>query len=80
MQRVVAILTICLLISFASRGALADVPSDVEGARYNALFGGPVSAHDGELVRRWGCLSGTRSTVCGTEGHRYRAYRGIRRR
>ena len=59
--------------------ALADFPSDVEGARMNALAGGPVSAHDAELLRRWGCLSGTRSPLCAGAAHRYRAYRGYRR-
>jgi hypothetical protein len=75
MQRALAALTILLSTGLASTEALADFPSDVENARYNALFGGPVSAHDAELVRRWGCSSGTHSPYCGTQGRGYRAYR-----
>jgi hypothetical protein len=80
MQRALAALTILLSTGLASTEALADFPSDVENARYNALFGGPVSAHDAELVRRWGCLSGTHSPYCGTHSRGYRAYRHKMRR
>jgi hypothetical protein len=51
MQRALAALAICLSTGLASGQALADIPSDVENARYNALFGGSVSAHDAEQVR-----------------------------
>jgi hypothetical protein len=74
MQRALAALTILLSTGLASTEALADFPSDVENARYNALFGGPVSAHDAELVRRWGCLSGTHSPYCGNQNRAYRAH------
>jgi len=66
------------VFALCSTAALADYPSDVEGARMNALAGGPVSAHDAELLRRWGCLSGSRSRWCSGHAHRYRAYRGYR--
>jgi hypothetical protein len=44
--------------------ALADSYWDLEAARGNARAGGPVSAHDAELLERYGCLSGTNSNFC----------------
>ena len=44
--------------------AHADRIEDVESARANARAGGPVSEHDAELLKRHGCLSGTRSRFC----------------
>jgi hypothetical protein len=79
MQKLNAILlTAGTMLVLCPTVALADFPSDVEGARMNALAGGPVSAHDAELVRRWGCLSGTRSRWCSGHPYRHRAYRGYR--
>ena len=40
-------------------GALA-----LEAARANARAGGPVSEHDAELLRKYGCLSGTDNDFC----------------
>lgn len=62
-----------------SAPASADYPSDVEFARGNARAGGPISAYDAELLRRWGCLSGTRSPFCERRFDRRRYYRERRR-
>ena len=49
-------------------------------ARANARAGGPTNARDAELLRRWGCLSGTRSAFCQQLGHRPYKRRYRRRR
>lgn len=43
---------------------------ELEHARANARAGGPLSDRDKELLDRWGCLSGTRSSFC-IERERY---------
>lgn len=45
--------------SLAASPAAADTIFDVEHARATARAGGPLSAHDAELLNRWGALSGT---------------------
>jgi len=58
-----------LLLSWAAAAALslsavAQTYWEVEHARANARAGGPVSADDADLLERYGCLSGTKSTFC----------------
>lgn len=43
---------------------------ELEHARANARAGGPISARDAELLERYGCLSGTRSSFCQQLDHR----------
>lgn len=57
--------------------ALAEA-AELEAARANARAGGPVSERDAELLRRYGCTSGTINPVC--PGQHYRPYRGKRYR
>lgn len=61
----------------ATAHALAEA-AELEAARANARAGGPVSERDAELLRRYGCSSGTVNPVC--PGQRYRPYRGKRYR
>ena len=42
---------------------------DVEAARANARAGGPTNAFDADLLRRYGCLSGTNSRFCERLSH-----------
>lgn len=37
---------------------------DLEHARANARAGGPVSDYDADLLKRYGCLSGTDYPLC----------------
>jgi hypothetical protein len=55
--------------ALASGGVRADTKVDVEQARANALAGGPISAQDAELLRRYGCESGTRNAFCESLRH-----------
>jgi hypothetical protein len=62
--------------------ATAQTYWEVEAARANARAGGPTNAYDADLLRRYGCLSGTNSSFCkslnrGDDGRRY--YRKSRR-
>jgi len=73
-----------LLAGIAPVDARADNMWDVQNARANARAGGPVSAHDAELLDRWGCLSGSRSAYCkrirhGANSRGYRAKHHPRR-
>ena len=36
----------------------------LESARANARAGGPTNDYDRDLLRRYGCLSGTQSSAC----------------
>lgn len=63
-KSVVFIAALCVAFASAPNPASADLPADVESARGNARAGGPVSPHDAELLKRWGCTSGTRSRAC----------------
>jgi hypothetical protein len=70
-------------VSVASVHAFAGGEAeDVEHARMNALAGGPISARDAELLKRWGCYSGTRSTFCEQLNHGapYRQQRAYRKK
>jgi hypothetical protein len=56
---------------------------DFEAARANARAGGPTNAYDADLLRSYGCLSGTRSAFCqrlsrGDNSRRYYRYRRAR--
>ena len=62
--------------------ASAQTYWEVEAARANARAGGPTNAYDADLLRRYGCISGTNSSFCkslnhGGDGRRY--YRKYRR-
>lgn len=59
-----AIVGVGALVALGPAVARADSYWDVEHARANARAGGPVSAHDAELLERYGCLSGTRNAFC----------------
>lgn len=60
--------------------ALADSYWEVEAARANARAGGPTNARDAELLQRYGCLSGTRSSFCQRlSGGQTKYYRPVRR-
>lgn len=54
--------------------ASADSYWEVEAARANARAGGPTNARDAELLTRYGCLSGTRSSFCQRQAHGERRY------
>jgi len=59
----------------------ADSYWEVEAARANARAGGPTNARDAELLERYGCLSGTRSSYCQRLSHGdRRPYRANKRR
>jgi hypothetical protein len=68
-MRKVGLVIIGLGVLTAVGPARADNIWDVENARANARAGGPTSAHDAELLGRWGCLSGTRSAFCQSIKH-----------
>lgn len=69
------------LTALGAAAVRADSYWDVEHARANARAGGPLSAHDAELLERYGCLSGTRSAFCKKLSLRdKKVYRGERRR
>lgn len=50
---------------------------DLEPARANARAGGPTSEYDRDLLRRYGCSSGTHSKYC--PSYRKRSHRIHRR-
>lgn len=77
------ILSLTAAAAFVPGGARADTKVDVQQARSNALAGGPLNRQDAELLRRYGCESGTGSGYCdslryGNTGPYYRRY-GYRR-
>lgn len=45
-------------------GGLGGEAMELEAARANARAGGPVSERDAELLRKYGCLSGTDNDFC----------------
>ncbi|KAB2940821.1 MAG: hypothetical protein K8F92_09290 [Hyphomicrobium sp.] len=53
--------------------------AELEHARANARAGGPVSERDAELLERYGCSSGTRSSFCRDQAYGVRWYRSHRR-
>ncbi len=65
----------------ASGSAVAGLvgAAEVEHARMNALAGGPTNAYDADLLRRYGCYSGTRSAFCQGLAHPRHYYRARRR-
>ena len=71
------------LLALAAPGVVAarglGEAAEVEHARMNALAGGPTNARDAELLERYGCYSGTRSTFCQRLAHPRRYYRARRR-
>ena len=70
------------LLAVAASGpavALGGEAADLQGARLNALAGGPLSERDKELLERYGCESGTRSAFCQGLAHPRRYYRSRRR-
>ena len=65
----------------ASGSAVAGLvgAAEVEHARMNALAGGPTNAYDADLLRRYGCYSGTSSAFCQGVAHPRHYYRARRR-
>lgn len=59
---VFAIFTLASLLP-ATAGGLTEA-GELYAAQLNALAGGPIGARDKELLRRYGCLSGTRNSFC----------------
>ena len=57
-------IAIAVTLAAGSTSVMADSYWEVESARANARAGGPVSERDAELLKRHGCLSGTRSSFC----------------
>jgi hypothetical protein len=53
--------------------------AEVEHVRMNALAGGPTNAYDADLLKRYGCYSGTRSAFCEALAHPRRYERARRR-
>ena len=54
------LLGLCVLSGLTlTTPALADTIFEVEGARANARAGRPLSGEEGELLNRWGALSGS---------------------
>ncbi len=45
-------------------GGIGGEAMELEAARANARAGGPVSERDAELLRKYGCLSGTDNDFC----------------
>ena len=58
-RRIEALLTGAVLLAAGHSAAWADTIFEVERARAAARAGGPVNAHDAELLDRWGATSGT---------------------
>lgn len=54
----------------ASALGLGGEAVELESARANARAGGPVSERDAELLRKYGCLSGTNNDFCRRLEHR----------
>lgn len=74
------ILGVAGVVTFAP-STFAATKVDVEQARAAARAGGPINAADAEILRRYGCESGSRSSFCENLNHgSTRAYRhGARR-
>lgn len=73
--RLAAILVGAGLASVTGIGAsdalgLGGEAVELESARANARAGGPVSERDAELLRKYGCLSGTNNDFCRKLEHR----------
>jgi hypothetical protein len=65
----------------AVAGGLVEA-GELEHARANARAGGPVSEQDADLLKRYGCTSGTNSPAChqGYSGRRYYRHRTYKHR
>ena len=74
-----ALVGLLALASASSEGAGASLSGaiDLESARANARAGGPISEYDQDLLKRYGCTSGTHSKYCPSyrRTHRRRVYR-----
>lgn len=69
-----AALSAAAFVTVAPSIVAAQTYWDVEAARANARAGGPTNAYDADLLRRYGCLSGTRSSFCRGLSHGERRY------
>jgi hypothetical protein len=58
-SRLLTVAALLMAAPLAATPAAADTIFDVEHARATARAGGPITAHDAELLNRWGALSGT---------------------
>lgn len=63
-------LTLLVVPTPASAFGLGGEAVELESARANARAGGPVSERDAELLRKYGCLSGTDNDFCRRLEHR----------
>jgi hypothetical protein len=59
----VGLLALVVAAQEVAGGALSGA-ADLESARANARAGGPTSEYDRDLLRRYGCSSGTHSPYC----------------
>jgi hypothetical protein len=78
-RSILAVAAVGLGVLAASAEVRAQGWWEVEHARMNALAGGPTNAYDADLLERYGCYSGTRSSFCQGLAHPRRYYRARRR-
>ena len=71
---------VSLVAATPASAGLGGEAAELVAARHNALAGDIVSARDAELLKRWGCLSGSRAAICQPRAHRRYKRRGRRRR
>lgn len=74
---VVGFLALTASFQQAHAGSLSGA-IDLEAARANARAGGPTSPYDQDLLRMYGCSSGTVSKYC--PSYRKRSHRSHQRR
>ena len=72
MARLAFALGLAAVVSLSPATLRAQTMWDVENARANARAGGPISAYDADILRQYGCLSGTRSAFCRKLNHQQR--------
>lgn len=72
MSRLVLAAGLGAVVALSPVALRAQTMWDVEHARANARAGGPISAYDADILRRYGCLSGTRSAFCEKLDHQQR--------
>jgi hypothetical protein len=69
---IVGIIGMAMLASAAPAHAGLTEAAELEHARANARAGGPIAERDAELLHRYGCASGTRSSFCERMAHHHR--------
>ena len=53
-----------MLVALGPASVHAQTIFEVENARANARAGGPTSQNQADILKRWGCESGTKSPAC----------------